>query len=172
MFCDPMESRDIKNQITPLPVPGEIMQDFTLGSTRGTRVRLSDYRGRRNVILVFSGRGNSEMIRGLLQQVSEQYPEFVSEEAQVLAVVQGAKSGAEHLEQNRDLPFLILTDEESLVHNMAGALKSGEDYTPVVYIIDRYGEIRHVFRSEQSGPVCTAVEILDWVRYINLECPE
>jgi peroxiredoxin len=153
--------RDIKKQITPLAVPGEIMPDFTLVSTRGTRVRLSDYRGRRDVVLVFSGRGNSEMVRGLLQRVSEQYPEFVSEETQVLAVVQGAKGVAELLEQNRDLPFLVLTDEESRVHNMAGALKSADDYTPVVHVIDRYGEIRHVFRTEQFEPVCTAAEILD-----------
>lgn len=36
-----------------LITPGELAPDFELVDVRGTRVRLSDYRGKKNVVLAF-----------------------------------------------------------------------------------------------------------------------
>lgn len=155
-----------------VPLVGEIVPDFALFSTGGARVRISDYRGKRNLALIFCGTGCSESVRSLLCQVSELYSEFVAEEAEVFAVVRGAGPEAEHLERSCALPFHVLVDKEKHAHDLFGAPSLGRDSLPVVCVVDRYGEVRHVLRGAQVQGSCAAQDILEWVRYINLECPE
>ncbi len=155
-----------------IPVPGEIMPDLNLISTGRANVRISNYRSRRNLILIFSGTGYSETVRRLLRNFSEIYSEFVSEEAQVLAVVQGSRDRAEQLERSDAISFPVLADEDGHAHIRVGVLGPEQNCTPVVYVVDRYGEIRHVSRAEESRAGLTPGEALDWIRYINLECPE
>ena len=45
-------------QAAPAPPPmtlkvGDVAPDFTLSDTEGTKVKLSDYRGKKNVVLAF-----------------------------------------------------------------------------------------------------------------------
>jgi thioredoxin-dependent peroxiredoxin len=151
---------------------GEIVPDFALLSTMGARVRVSDYRGKRNIILIFCGAGRSKSVRSLVRQVSELYAEFVAEEAEVFAVVRGAGGEAEDLKCNCDPPFPVLVDRENRAHDLFGSPASGQDFLPLVCIVDRYGEVRHISRAGEPEASFGAPEILDWVRYINLECPE
>ncbi len=145
-----------------------MMPDFILVSMNGKRVRISDHRGRRNLVLVFCARGNSKETRSFLRQVFEQRSEFEGEEAQVLIIVLDADDRAELL---RDLPFPVLRDKEGHAHDLAGVAVNERNLRPVIYVVDRYGEIRHICRD--GNPSCAnAGAILDWVRYINLECPE
>lgn len=155
-----------------LPVPGEIMPDIALITGGGGRVRFSDYRGRRNLVLIFAGKGESDAARQFLGRFSEMYSEFVGEEAEVLTIVQGARDRVKDLGRIHRLPFPVLADEDCRVHSVAGAPETAQDYLPVVYVIDRYGEIRKVFRAEQSEGAYTPQDVLDWVRFVNLECPE
>ena len=39
------------------PAKGQLIRDFTLTSTLGQEISLSDYRGRSNLVLVFAGGG-------------------------------------------------------------------------------------------------------------------
>ncbi len=172
MLDDHTDSASVQHRSAQLPAPGEIMPDFTLASPGGEHLRISDYRGRRNLILIFSGTGDSETERRLLRKFSEIYSEFVREEAQVLAIVQGPKDQVEHLKKNEGLPFPVLADAHNRAHLLVGASGAEQNGTPVVYVIDRYGEIRHVYHAEQPGHSPAAREALEWVRYINLECPE
>jgi peroxiredoxin len=161
-----------ENRRAPISAPGEIMPDFSLVSTDGKRIRISDYHGRRHLILIFIGLGNSEMARELLRQLADRYSELASEDAQVLMIVQRGKGESKNLGQGPGLSFPVLIDDDSRIHNMMGALKPEELRAPIVCIVDRYGEIRHEFHVESSRVVYAADTILDWVRYINLECPE
>jgi len=172
MLDDHTDSASVQCRPAQLPAPGEIMPDLTLVSTGRANVRISDYRSRRNLILIFSGTGDSETVRRLLRDFSEIYSEFVSEEAQVLAVVQGSRDRAEQLERSDALSFPVLADEDGHAHLRVGVLGPEQNCTPVVYVVDRYGEIRHVSRAEESRGGLTPGEALDWIRYINLECPE
>lgn len=165
------ETRRRQGQTTRIPLAGEMAPDFTLVSTTSEHVRVSDYRGRLNLILVLCGKGDSDKVRSLLGQISKQYSEFTAEEAQVLAVVEGAEVQAEHLKQDQNLPFPVLMDPQSHAHNLARVLTPGSGASPVVLVLDRFGEVRHVCRVEESASADTAA-ILDWVRFINSECPE
>jgi|YelNatPaOPRAMG01_1025707.scaffolds.fasta_scaffold38185_3 peroxiredoxin len=146
---------------------GEIMPDFTLASNRGQFIRISDYRGRSNLVLIFCEDGKSEATRSFLRQASQRLFQFEDEEAELLAVVQ-----AESLpEQFANLSFSALLDAKGHAHQLAGFAHGGELLPPLVYVIDRFGEIRSVFYSKET-PEADVSSVLEWVRYINLECPE
>ncbi len=161
-----------QGQSASIPRPGDIMPELTLLSSGGERVRPSDHRGRRNLILVFCGPGDSGFVRRLLREFSQIHPEFVNEESQVMAIVQGPLSRAQQLRQSDSLPFPVLADESGRAHLLVGASGPEKRSAPAIYVIDRFGEIRHVIRAEPSGAASTAGEVLGWVRYISLECPE
>ena len=151
---------------------GEIVPDFVLLTREGTSVRISDYRGKRNLVLIFCGAGISGPVRSLLRDVSESYREFAAEEVELFAVVQGADYKDEDLDRGGTLAFPFLLDRLGHVHDLFGAPASAQDLFPLAGIVDRYGELRHVSRVGDPGGPFGAHEILDWVRYINLECPE
>lgn len=156
------------SQTTRLPSEGEMMPDFALVSINGKRARISDYRGRRNLVLIFCARGNSKQTRNSLRQLFEQRSEFEGEEAQVLVIVPDADDRAE---LPRDLPLAVQLDEEGHAHDLARVPVNEKDFRPVIYIVHRYGKIRVICRA--GKPSCAnAGAILEWVQHINLECPE
>lgn len=156
----------------PQPIVGEIVPEFTVLSAAGEYVRASDYRGRRNLILIFCGTGRSAVVRALVRQVSELYAEFAAEEAQALAVVQGAGDEAEDLDRSCNPPFPILLDKDGHAHELFGCRSSEQHSFPVACVVDRFGELRHIFGAAESQRSGFARDILEWVRYVNLECPE
>jgi len=156
----------------PQPLVGEIVPEITLLSTAGACIRASDYRGKRNLILIFCGAVNSAPVRRVVRQVSELYAEFEAEEAEVFAMVQGAGDEAEDLDRSCNPPFPILLDKDRHAHELFGVRSSQQHSLPAICVIDRFGEVRHVSRAAGSQPSGFARDILEWVRYINLECPE
>ncbi|HET9177292.1 MAG TPA: redoxin domain-containing protein [Terriglobia bacterium] len=156
----------------PQPLVGQIVPEFTLLSTAGTWVRVSDYRGKRNLILIFCGAGNSASVRWVVRLVSELYAEFAAEEAEVFALVHGAGDEAEDLERSCNPLFPVLPDKERRAHELFGVRSSERHCFPAVCVIDRFGELRDVSRPAESQRSSFARDILEWVRYINLECPE
>jgi peroxiredoxin len=149
------------------PSEGEMMPDFTLVSSEGNFVRISDYRGRRNLVLIFCGDGKSEATRSFLLQVSQQHFQFGDEEAESLAIVQG-ESLPERL---GNLSFPVLLDAKGRAHQLAGIQHADKLSAPLVYLVDRFGEIRYAFHPQETANAAVAA-VLEWVRYINLECPE
>lgn len=127
-----------------------MVPDFALLSAKGTRVRVSDDRGKRNIVLIVCGAGRPESVRSLVRQVSELYPEFAAEGAEVFAVVRGAGPEAGDLEHSCAPPFPALVDNDGHAHDLFSTRPSGRASLPYVFIVDRYGERRHVLRGAES----------------------
>src|SRR6202011_5335304 len=69
----------------PLP-PGDTAPDFTLPSTVGDKVSLSDYRGKKNVLLMFYPLDFSPVCSVENKQCSEMLPSKGAEDVQVLGI--------------------------------------------------------------------------------------
>ena len=156
----------------PQALVGEIVPGFILLSASGACIRVSDYRGKRNLVLIFCGAGNSASVRGLVRRISELRAAFVAEEAEVFALVHGVSNQAEDLDRSLNPPFTVLSDKEGHAHELFGLGLSEQHALPVVCVIDRFGELRNVSRAAEAQRSSFAHDILEWVRYINLECPE
>jgi peroxiredoxin len=122
-------------------------------------VQLSDYRGRRDLVLCFVGRDLHGAASDLLKSLSTRKDELEYEDTQVLVIVAGSLSAVEFLRARDGLAFPVLADADGAVHDR---------YAANLVITDRYGEIYSVHRS--TWP--TADEVMASLRHINAECPE
>jgi hypothetical protein len=70
------------------PGKGQLIRDFTLTSTVGQPVSLSDYRGRSNLLLVFAGGEDCSPDLKILAGIAADYSRLLDEQTQVLAIMQ------------------------------------------------------------------------------------
>ena len=128
---------------------GDIAPDFTLPSQMGDNVTLSEYFGKKNIVLYFYPKDET---RGCTREACEfrdQYDVFTELGAEVIGVsaqsVESHKSFATH----HGLPFILLSDEKNEVRKLYGAASTmGIIPGRVTYIIDKKGMVRHVFSSQ------------------------
>ncbi|HEV7173022.1 peroxiredoxin [Pedococcus sp.] len=75
--------------MTPSSAPlstGDIAPDFTLKDQNGQEFSLADFRGRKNVVIVFYPFAFSGICTGELCEIRDNLGDFVSDDVQVLAI--------------------------------------------------------------------------------------
>jgi peroxiredoxin len=154
------------------PAKGQLIRDFTLASTGGQKISLSDYRGRSNLVLVFAGGGDGGPDLKILAEIAADYAPIHEEQAQVLAVMQCARATAARIKKEANLPFPLLVDEDGRIHRPAGAADKYGHPATAIYITDRFLEVFAVYRAAQGQTMPCAREIVEWLSFINSQCPE
>jgi len=146
---------------------GEVLPDISMTSLTGERVRISEYRGRRALVLLMLGEPWNAALVELLRALAERYAEVRQEEAEVLATVPGPPETVEELARTRSFPFPLLADEDRRAHRLYGVLENG-----AVFVADRYGEIYFIGKVEEGSAPPSVEDILSWVRFTEAQCPE
>jgi peroxiredoxin Q/BCP len=128
---------------------GDKAPDFTLPSQMGDNVTLSEYFGKKNVVLYFYPKDET---RGCTREACEfrdRYDVFTSLGAEVLGVSSDTLESHKSFATHHGLPFLLLSDEDGKVRKLYG-VPSTMGIIPgrVTYIIDKKGIVRHVFSSQ------------------------
>jgi peroxiredoxin Q/BCP len=128
---------------------GDKAPDFTLPSQMGDNVTLSEYFGKKNVVLYFYPKDET---RGCTREACEfrdRYDVFTSLGAEVLGVSSDTLESHKSFATHHGLPFLLLSDEDDKVRKLYG-VPSTMGIIPgrVTYIIDKKGIVRHVFSSQ------------------------
>lgn len=128
---------------------GDVAPDFELPCQNGKSIRLSDYRGRANVVLYFYPKDNT---RGCIVESTsfrDEYEKFKQSEAEVLGV--SSDSPASHIgfAQEFQLPFHLLSDMKNEVRKLYGVPSTlGLIPGRVTFVIDKAGIVRHKFSSQ------------------------
>ncbi len=152
------------------PAKGAVIHDFQLPASQGKTILLSEYRGRRNMVLVLAG--ESELADKLLCEVARHQPELNEDETLALAIVAGAPERAANLKRALHLNFEVLADMDARVHRSLGAEDRKGRILPAVFITDRFGEVFAVFNPAQGASLPGFEEIHGWIDLINRQCPE
>ncbi|MGA3288992.1 MAG: peroxiredoxin [Candidatus Bathyarchaeia archaeon] len=123
--------------------------DFTLPSQMGDNVTLSEFLGKKNVVLYFYPKDETPGCTREACSFRDSYEELTNLGAEVLGVsgqsVESHKSFATHY----GLPFILLSDEGNKVRKLYGVPSSiGILPGRVTYIIDKQGVVRHIFNSQ------------------------
>jgi peroxiredoxin len=164
----------IAGRMTPspdgYPAKGDLIRDFQLCTSEGRAVLLSDFRGRSKMVLVFTG----EQAAGpqLLLDLEVHQKDFAETETRILVIVAGSQQHASELNQSLHLDFAVLADVGGQVHRSAGTEDQTGHPQAAVYITDRFGEIFAAYKAEQAESLPSVAEILRWVEFINIQCPE
>ncbi|MGH7963534.1 MAG: peroxiredoxin family protein [Candidatus Binatia bacterium] len=155
------------------PMPRSRLPDFALPSSEeGQRIDVSDYRGRRNLVVAFVGNPDRPPCRQLLSGLAQRYPEFVEEETKVLVAVRGSVHEAAQIKARYHLPFPVLADEDGQVFQAFGALTPYGAASMAVYITDRFGQVYWGYRIDEGQSPPRVEEVLEWAHFIELQCPE
>lgn len=131
---------------------GDRAPDFTLPSQIGDNVTLSEFLGKKNVVLYFYPKDESPGCTKEACTFRDNYEQLTSLGAEVLGVsgqsVESHKSFASHY----GLPFILLADVDNKVRELYG-VPSTMGIIPgrVTYIIDKKGVVRHIFNSQTQA---------------------
>jgi len=128
------------------PVVGDFAPDFYLKDSNGDEVKLSNYRGRVNVLLVFYRGESDPYSMRWLSRLNDDYLFFRSLETDILAVSPDGIDKTRDTVTRYKIPFRLLSDPQMKVINKYGVLnelENGDDAS--VFIIDKSGKIRYKY---------------------------
>jgi peroxiredoxin len=152
------------------PVP-----NFRLDSVMGRKVSLDDYRGRDNLVVFFAHASNCRACRLALWDFAARRREYDSQEAVILAIIPEPVNRLVVDQDLVELPFPVLTDRDGVARSkltglMAEELVSDED--SLIFVLDRYGAPYSALIETEINDPALHKEILKWLEYIGMQCPE
>jgi len=128
---------------------GDAAPEFDLTDGAGKRVRLSDFRGKRNVVLYFYPKDDTPGCTKEACSFRDSYQSFTDAGAEVIGV--SSDDGASHQKfaEKFHLPFTLVSDTGGGVRKRYGVPATlGLLPGRVTFVIDRDGIVRHVFNSQ------------------------
>jgi len=115
-------------------------------------VSLSDYRGRKNVILAFFPLAFSPLCTHQLPTVQREGPRFDAFDAVVLGVSVDSHHANEAFARKLNLSFPLLSDWKREVSTAYGVLDLERGYSRrALFVIDKHGRVVHKDVSADSG---------------------
>ncbi len=131
---------------------GDKAPDFALPSQMGDNVTLSEFFGKKNVVLYFYPKDETPGCTREACTFRDSYEELTRLDAEVLGV--SAQSVASHksFATHYGLPFILLSDVGNKVRELYGVPSSmGLIPGRVTYIIDKKGVVRNIFSSQTQA---------------------
>lgn len=150
---------------------GDKAPDFTLPSQLGDNVTLSEFFGKKNIVLYFYPKDESIGCTREACKFRDSYDVLTDLGAEVLGVSEQSVESHKSFATHHGLPFILLSDVENKVRHLYG-VPSTLGFLPgrVTYIIDKNGIVRHIF-SSQSHPELHVEEAIKILKEIDGEQP-
>jgi len=128
---------------------GDAAPDFDLPDAGGRRVRLSDYKGTRGVVLYFYPKDDTPGCTKEACSFRDSYEAFRDAGAEVIGVSSDSTASHGRFAEKYRLPFVLVADAGGELRKRYG-VPSTLGLLPgrVTYVIDRDGIVRHVFNSQ------------------------
>ncbi|TSE00124.1 peroxiredoxin [Skermania sp. ID1734] len=135
----------------PLPV-GTLAPDFTLKDQNNQPITLSDFRGKKNVLIVFYPLAFTGTCQGELCKVRDELPKFSNDDTEILAISVGPSPTHKVWAAEHGYTFPLLSDfwphgavaqAYEVFNAKAGYANRG------TFVVDKSGIIRF---SEMNGP--------------------
>jgi len=137
---------------TTPPQVGQIAPDFTLRGPQGQPVTLSEYRGKKNVVLVFYPLAFSPVCSHQLPQVQEQMPRFEALETVVFGISVDSHWSNTAFAHKLGLSFPLLSDFKRTASADYGVLNPETQVGGrAVFVIDREGRVAYRELSANPG---------------------
>ncbi|HVP38061.1 MAG TPA: peroxiredoxin [Candidatus Saccharimonadales bacterium] len=127
---------------------GSPAPDFELPATNGETVRLSDYRGRKHVMLVFYPLDWSPVCSNQLPALEGEKQRFEALDTQILGISVDSRWSHDAFARSLGLSFPLLADIHRTVLSQYGMLREKDNISErAMVIVDKKGILRyrHVF---------------------------
>jgi peroxiredoxin Q/BCP len=125
---------------------GDQAPDFTLSTASGEQVSLSDFVGKRNVVLYFYPADNTSGCTAEACAFRDSYEAFKDAGAEVIGVSSNSAASHQQFAAKHRLPFILLSDPKGMVRRRYGVPATfGVIPGRVTYVIDKQGVVRYIF---------------------------
>ena len=138
---------------------------FYLPSASGGESGPASLRSKYNMVLLFLEGGPAS--EAYLQEVAARYRDIEAEQARVIAVVAQPIEEARALTSRLKAPFTLLADDGgAATARMLGGAGAA------LCVADRYGSVVYVEIQERTDQLSPAQAALDWLDFVQIQCPE
>jgi peroxiredoxin Q/BCP len=128
---------------------GDQAPEFRLPSATGNFVSLSDFIGKKNLVLYFYPKDNSPGCTREACSFRDSYSAFRELDAEVIGVSSDNQSSHEKFASDEQLPFLLSSDPGGKVRRAYGVKPSlGLIPGRTTFVIDKQGIIRYIYSSQ------------------------
>jgi peroxiredoxin Q/BCP len=127
---------------------GDQAPNFTLPSSTGTNVSLSDFLGTTAVVLYFYPKDDTPGCTAEACSFRDNYEVFKEAGAEVIGVSADSEESHQQFSTKYKLPFVLLSDTDGSLRKSYGVSATfGVLPGRVTYVIDKQGVVRHIFSS-------------------------
>jgi mycoredoxin-dependent peroxiredoxin len=137
---------------------GDVAPDFELSASGNRTVKLSDFRGKKNVLLAFYPFAFSPVCSLQLPGLQQSLREFQKLNTEVLGISVDSKHSSAAFAEHLHLDFPLLSDFNKDVTAAYGVLREGGFAERALFVVDKDGTIRYahvnaIGEVPDNGPV-------------------
>jgi len=122
---------------------GDVAPDFELPASGNQTIKLSDYRGKKNVLLAFYPFAFSPVCSLQLPGLQQQLGQFQSLNTEVLGISVDSKHSSAAFAEHLHLDFPLVSDFNKEITRAYGVLREGGFAERALFVIDRAGKIAY-----------------------------
>jgi len=122
---------------------GDVAPDFELPASGSQLIKLSDYRGKKNVLLAFYPFAFSPVCSLQLPGLQEQLSQFQSLNTEVLGISVDSKHSSAAFAEHLHLDFPLVSDFNKDITQAYGVLRDGGFAERALFVIDTAGKIAY-----------------------------
>lgn len=124
---------------------GQVAPDFTAQDDQGNPVRLSDFRGKKNVILYFYPKDDTPGCTIEACNFRDDISKFQSKDTQILGVSYDDAESHQAFKKKFNLPYPLLVDTDKKIASAFGV--QGDQYASRdTIVIDKEGKVKKILR--------------------------
>jgi mycoredoxin-dependent peroxiredoxin len=142
---------------------GDIAPDFELEDQNGKKVKLSQYRGKRNVLLAFFPFAFSPVCTNELGELKEKEEPIMKLDTQILAASVDSTWSQKAFAKELGVKFPILSDFAKKAVPLYGALYEDKGFAKrSIFVIDKKGKVayKRIYEPGQQPDITEVVEVL------------
>jgi peroxiredoxin Q/BCP len=130
---------------------GDVAPEFELKDKDKNRVKLSDFRGEKNVVVYFYPKDETPGCTAQACSFRDSYDDFKAAGAEVIGISSDGSGSHEGFASNHNLQFILLSDPIGKVRKAYGAYDMfGMIPGRVTFVINKEGKVIHKFDSQLS----------------------
>jgi len=124
---------------------GDKAPDFRLKNQHGKEIKLSDFTGKKNVVLYFYPKDDTPGCTREACNFRDQLPVFTDLDTEILGVSVDSEQSHQKFVDKYNLNFSLLSDDGKEIAQKYGALKETGSALRMTFIIDKNGIIQKIY---------------------------